>query len=246
MQVRPILGRINHAAMYWPLLVKLLFVHFTADFLLQFDFLARGKERHGLASWHVWVHVALHGVVAHALLQTWWITLVTVLTHGIIDAAKISLPEKASGRLFFYVDQAFHLGVVAAIWWFGRYGEYPLLPSWFEAWLLPITGAMVLTKPGKYLIGVFLSHWTPSSARRDFAFCGPGPLVGMAERLVVLLLVLPGWWPVALLTTVLKIGAQQVGPFRSSDAEVRRFDLIGDLASFSLAWIVALLVLRFA
>ena len=41
------------------LLVKLLFVHFTADYLLQFDFLAEGKKKYGLRSWHVWTHVAI-------------------------------------------------------------------------------------------------------------------------------------------------------------------------------------------
>ena len=232
--------------MYSPLLVKLLFVHFTADFLLQFDFLARGKERHGLASWHVWVHVALHGVLVHVVLQTWWITLVTLLTHGLIDAAKISMPETGKGRMWFFLDQAFHLAVVGVIWLIGQNAVYPALPAWFEAWLLPITGAVVLTKPGKYLVGVFLSHWTPSTARRDFPFCGPDPLVGMVERLVEFLLVLLGWWQAALLLSASKMVAQQTGRFRSPDAQVRRFDLIGDLASLGLAWAVALLAVQFA
>lgn len=232
--------------MYSPLLVKLLFVHFTADYLLQFNFLAQGKEKHGLASWHVWAHVALHGVVVHLVLQTWWITLVTLLTHGAIDAGKISLPDHGKGRLWFFVDQAFHLGVVGIIWWIGRHDVYPLLPDWFEAGLVPMTGAIVLTKPGKYMVGVFLSHWTPTNARRDFPFCGPGPLVGIAERLIVLALVMLGWWPVALVASLAKLASQQMGPFRSPDPQVRRFDLMGDLTSLGLAWVVALLVLQYA
>lgn len=232
--------------MYSPLLVKLLFVHFTADYLLQFDFLARGKEKHGLGSWHVWAHVAFHGILVHLVLQTWWITVVTLLTHGAIDAAKISMPEKGKGRLWFFLDQAFHLAVVGVIWLIGRNGEYPFLVDWFEAGLVPLTGAIVLTKPGKYMVGVFLSHWTPTTARRDFPFCGPGPLVGIAERLMVLALVMAGWWQAALLASLAKLASQQIGPFRSPDDQVRRFDLIGDLASLGLAWMVALLVLQYA
>jgi hypothetical protein len=104
----------------------------------------------------------------------------------------------------------------------------------------------VVTKPAKYMVGVFLTQWIPSHARRDFPFCGPGPLVGMAERLVVLVLVLSGWFPAAVLATVAKVVVQQIGPFRDPDPEVRRFDFIGDLTSLGLAWVVALLAAHYA
>lgn len=227
------------------LLVKLLFVHFTADYLLQFDFLAEGKKKYGLRSWHVWTHVALHGIVVHLVLQTWWITLATLITHGAIDAAKISMPDKGYVRRWFFVDQALHLLVVAVIWWIGREAMYPDLPLWFEANLVLITGIVVLTKPGKFMVGVFLSKWTPGMEALNFPFCGPGPIMGMAERLVVLALVLSGWGWYALTAALGKLAGTQVGPFSSSDRESRTFDLVGSLTSLALAGLTAWLVVRY-
>lgn len=227
------------------LLTKLLFVHFVADYLLQFGFLAEGKERHGLRSWHVWVHIALHGITVHLVLQTWWITLVTLVTHGMIDACKISFQGKTWKRTWFFADQALHLAVIAIIWWLGRGDTFPTLPEWLESNLVLITALMVMTKPAKYMVGVYLTGWTSDSMPGNLPFCGKGPVMGMIERVATVGLVASGWWMAALGAGVIKTGSLFIGPFRNEDAAGRRFDLVGTLVSLGVAWVAAWLILHF-
>jgi|GEM_PF-775949 len=224
------------------LLLKLLFVHFTADYLLQFGFLAEGKERHGLRSWHIWVHIALHGILVHLVLQTWWITLVTLTTHAVIDVGKVKLSGSGLNRFWFFLDQALHLSVVGVIWWIGRSDAFPGLPEWFEANLALITGLVVLSKPSKYMIGVYLTGWVAPSMPKATPFCDKGPVIGMAERMGTLLLVTwTGWWIPAVYAAG-KIIFSVAGPFKVEDPDRRRYALVGSLISLSLAWMVALLV----
>ena len=227
------------------LFIKLLFVHFVADYLLQFGFLAEGKERHGLRSWHVWAHVALHGLIVHLVLQTWWITAVTLITHGLIDACKISFQGKAWKRAWFFGDQALHLAVIGIIWWLGRGDMYPQLPQWLESNLVLITALIVMTKPCKYMVGVYLTGWTGESMSGNAPFCGKGPVMGMIERAVTLGLVVSGWWVVALGAGLAKTAALLIGPLRDDDQAGRTFDLVGTLVSLGTAWAAAWLVLQF-
>jgi len=226
------------------LLLKLLFVHFTADYLLQFGFLAEGKERHGLRSWHIWVHISLHGILVHLVLQTWWITLVTLLTHALIDVGKVKLSGSGLNRFWFFLDQALHLSVVGLIWWIGRADVYPALPVWMDANLALITGLIILSKPSKYMIGVYLTGWLAPSMTKASPFCDRGPLIGMAERMGTLLLVSwNGWW-IAAAYAVVKMMSSVIGPFKANNSDERRYTLVGSVLSLGFAWIISWLFLE--
>jgi hypothetical protein len=67
--------------------------HFVADFLLQTNWIAHGKERHEGWFWplavHILGHAALTLVIALALApRLWWLALVDLVVHGCIDRSK--------------------------------------------------------------------------------------------------------------------------------------------------------------
>ncbi len=226
------------------LLVKLLLVHFTADFLLQFSLLAEGKERHGLRSWHIWVHILIHGVLVHLVLQTPWITAATLITHAAIDVGKITLSDSRRMRSWFFLDQFLHLLVASVIWWIGRGEQYPLLPEFLETNLVVITGLVIVSKPLKYMIGVYLTGWlTPSMSKAD-PFCQRGAVVGMLERMGTFVSIVWGMWWIALGYAVLKIGSHLVGPTSVTDPERRKYTVTGSVLSLLCAWAVSWMALQ--
>jgi hypothetical protein len=67
--------------------------HFIADFLLQTNWIARGKERR--AGWfgplaiHVLIHTAFTLVIALVIApRLWWLALVDLVIHSCVDRAK--------------------------------------------------------------------------------------------------------------------------------------------------------------
>ncbi len=91
------------------LLFWLLFAHALADFPLQGDFLARGKD-HTTEFGRQWWHIALP---AHAMIHAGSVAIVThdvffgmveFVAHGLIDFLK------CDKRISVEVDQALHLG----------------------------------------------------------------------------------------------------------------------------------------
>lgn len=97
-------------------LLLLLFAgHALADFPLQGDFLAQGKNRH-TALGKVWwlyaltAHAAIHGGVVILLTGSAWLGLAEFVCHWIVDLVKcedsITLAE----------DQIFHI-ICKVLWW---------------------------------------------------------------------------------------------------------------------------------
>lgn len=74
-------------------LVIMTFKHFVADFVLQTNWIARGKERVQGWATPLAAHVAIHGVmtlmIALAFMPAlWWLALVDMAVHAVIDRGK--------------------------------------------------------------------------------------------------------------------------------------------------------------
>lgn len=98
-------------------LTVLLFLHALADFALQSDAMAKGKNRHikttpppgqkYMPCWHWWLsaHAAIHGGLIIVTLGVWWLGLIEFCAHFIIDFLKcdnVTNPNQ---------DQACHLSL---------------------------------------------------------------------------------------------------------------------------------------
>jgi hypothetical protein len=75
------------------ILLAFAFKHFVADFILQNNWIAHGKER--LEGWFMplMVHVLCHGALTLAIAlalapRLWWLAVVDLVIHGCIDRGK--------------------------------------------------------------------------------------------------------------------------------------------------------------
>jgi hypothetical protein len=90
------------------LLFAMLIGHALADYPLQADFLAQGKNRHTAVGreWWPWLlgsHCLIHGGFVWAITGSAWLGLAEFLAHGLTDFNKC---EKNIG---FHTDQTIHV-----------------------------------------------------------------------------------------------------------------------------------------
>lgn len=105
-------------------LLELLFLlavgHALADYPLQGDFLARAKEGRvpGVSpAVALFMHSLIHGGLVAYVVGIWWIGVLELVAHYLIDTAKLC------GSISFRTDQTLHLAcklvwAVIAVWGF--------------------------------------------------------------------------------------------------------------------------------
>lgn len=98
------------------ILFLLIFGHFLADYPLQGDFLARGKNRSNpipeVPFYQCLIaHAIIHGGVVAIITGVWWIGILEAICHGLIDDAK------CTKKINFNTDQALH--ILCKLIWFG-------------------------------------------------------------------------------------------------------------------------------
>ncbi len=96
--------------------VLLLAGHAVADYPLQGDFLAMGKNRakpSPLIPWYqaLGAHAAIHGGFVAVITGVWWLGVAEAVAHALIDDAK------CTGKIGFNTDQALHIAC-KALWVF--------------------------------------------------------------------------------------------------------------------------------
>ena len=88
--------------------------HALADFVLQNEVMAMGKNRHSnihqqkgpnFPAWPYWLgaHTLIHGAIVYLITQSLLLALLETLLHTLIDYLK------CEGKLNFHQDQALHL-----------------------------------------------------------------------------------------------------------------------------------------
>ena len=95
-------------------LFLLLAGHALADYPLQGDFLAKAKNRAapipGVPFYQaLGAHALIHGGVVAIVTGIWWLGLLEVIAHAVIDDAK------CTGKIGFNEDQFLH--VLCKLWW---------------------------------------------------------------------------------------------------------------------------------
>jgi len=216
------------------LFAKLILAHLIGDFLLQTSFLVKGKEKYKLGSWHVWAHVAIHGVLVHALLQTWWITLAIVITHAIIDAMKLTMQGDGDARRWFMFDQLLHVGVIVVVTAIAEQWSIAGGMDWVEANVIWLTAVVFLTKPASWFVAVAISCWDDSE--RSFpagSMHNAGAMIGTLERILVFLLTMVSAWNAIGIVLVAKalFYQRRLGP----DSGSARYVVAGTLLSVLMA-----------
>lgn len=92
---------------WYPLAFMLVLGHVLADYPLQGDFLAQGKNRNteiGKIFWPhaLFAHSMIHGGMVAIITGIWWLGVLEAFLHGLIDFLK------CENKISLNVDQALH------------------------------------------------------------------------------------------------------------------------------------------
>ena len=227
------------------LLIKLLLGHLIGDFILQPDGWVRDKELRKHRSPKLYFHVALHGLLAWLLifdLSFWLPAIIIVVSHFLIDLAKIHLQKPENRTTWFILDQSLHLAVIAGIWIIYETPQLDIAAFPHENALIILTAALFLTNPSSAIIKTTISHWTPDTFYTvSSSLPDAGKFIGYLERLLVLTFILYDHWE----AVGFLLAAKSVFRFgnlkESHDRKLTEYVLIGTLLSFGIAIAVALL-----
>lgn len=230
-------------------LIKLLIAHLMTDFILQpRSWIEERKLKH-FNSGKLYLHGGITALVAWLLIgwQYYLVAIIIFATHTIIDGWKSYQKDSTP---YFIIDQLLHLIVIFACWYFSFIEWKDILMSWkaftnnLPLWKL-IAGFLFVTYPAGIIIGQFTKEWSdkikqPDDAEKTESLVNAGKWIGIAERIIVLILVIQGQYAaIGLLVT-----AKGIIRFAEKDRQESKTEylVIGTLLSIGLAIITGLMV----
>ncbi|MGD9200049.1 MAG: DUF3307 domain-containing protein, partial [Chitinispirillia bacterium] len=97
--------------------LKILVAHFLSDFIFQPAQWVSEKDKNGLKSWHLYVHIAITLISLFVILmdfKLWKLIIIITLFHIVIDVVKSVF--KKTGIWVFVTDQSVHLITIVGAW----------------------------------------------------------------------------------------------------------------------------------
>lgn len=236
------------------ILVQLLLAHIVVDFFVQPRSWIEDRWGNHWRSRKLYAHALLAGIVPFIFLgslSNWPIVPVFVVTHLLIDGVRTRYEDNTRT---FIADQALHLTVIVIVWLFAfnTSASFDAMMTWLNGiWNDPRTalvllGAGMLTIPSSIFIGKLMRRWAPTDAGDDAreqagkegdrrGLEDAGRYIGIAERLMIFILVLAGQF------TVIGFVIATKSIFRLREGSERaEYYLVGSMLSFSIAIAVSL------
>jgi hypothetical protein len=229
-------------AIIW--LTKLILAHLLIDFILQPTKWIESRNQKHFRSGPLYLHGLITAFAAMLAIgyQYWIVVVVILVTHTLIDGWKSYHPNKTS---YFLADQALHLLVIAACWYFSFFNLTDIKAAWLEMntrnfWIL-VTAAIFLTNPSGILIGQLTKKWRDQIPNAD-SLGNAGKWIGIIERMIILVLVLHQQYA----SVGLLITAKSLLRFNEPNRQEEKTEylLIGTLISFSLAVVTGIIALE--
>lgn len=227
--------------------IQLILAHLFGDFILQPNSWVAEKENKKLKSRYLYLHVLIHTILSFIFLwntQLWWVAVLVGFSHFIIDAAKLSFQTAKSKKIWFFIDQALHIAVIAGVSFYFNEFNFDFLKN--QEILKIIMAALFLTTPASIFIKILLSSWTPVPETQNNiqteSLSSAGKYIGILERLLVFTFIVVNHWE----GVGFMVAAKSV--FRFSDLaqakhrKLTEYVLIGTLLSFGMAVLTGILI----
>lgn len=226
------------------ILFKLLIAHLIGDFFAQTNSSVKRKEKYKLKSTALYIHVLIHGVLAMIALwdfSLWYVAVIIMISHLLIDAAKLYATNKRNKRWIFLADQVAHIAVITVLWlWVdGKLMSFELeLP--YQFWML-ILCLIFLTAPVSIALKTFFTRWklSPKDSGID-SLKNAGKWIGMIERILIFIFIISGHFE----AVGFLLAAKSVFRFgdlnREDNMKLTEYVLIGTLLSFGIAILTGL------
>lgn len=225
-------------------LTKLLLSHLLTDFVLQPSAWVEQRNRKHFASGKLYLHALVTAAVAYILIgwQYWMVAIALLITHFIIDGWKSYRPQRTE---YFLIDQLLHLLVIVGCWLF-TFRDVDLfnrIGRWMNGdtrnWIV-LTAFVFVTSPAGILIGQLTERWSLRIEDPGNSLVNAGKWIGIAERVIVLILVLVNQYSaIALLVT-----AKGIIRFSEKDRQEIKTEylVIGTLLSIGIAIVTGMVV----
>ena len=232
-------------------LIKIFLAHLIGDFVLQPEAWVKAKSLHKIKSKFLYRHILVHTILLLIVLgfqpRYYLGILLIVITHFLIDLAKIYLQNDGNKRWVFFADQILHILVLlctANIYFPFSFVE---LPFRFNHIILLATALVLVTIVAAVIMQVVISRWDKLEEEAEIKSEGlekAGYYIGVLERLFVFgFIVLNHWEGVGFL-----LAAKSIFRFgdlsKAKDRKLTEYILIGTLISFGIAIAVAVGYLR--
>jgi Protein of unknown function (DUF3307) len=225
-------------------LVKLILSHLLTDFILQPAGWVEERSQKHFASLKLYLHALLTASLAYLFIgwRYWAVALVILITHFLIDVWKSYRPHSIQ---YFLLDQGLHLVVIFGCWlvtfqyWNILDDLRHRLDTDRDIWVA-LAGFVFVTAPAGILIGELTRHWSEKIDDPDNSLVDAGKWIGIAERVIVLVLVLQGQYSaIGLLIT-----AKGIIRFGEKDRQEIKTEylVIGTLLSIGIAIFTGLAV----
>tara|TARA_R110002072_G_scaffold152943_2_gene302596 strand:- start:400 stop:1101 length:702 start_codon:yes stop_codon:yes gene_type:complete len=230
------------------ILAKLLLAHLVGDFLLQPKSWVEEKEKKKSGSGKLYLHLLIHAALTLLALgfAQWPMVLAVVVSHGLIDAAKLHFQKQHNRTAWFFLDQFLHLMVILLVW-LNITANFAAAAELLENADLFIYAAAIffLTRPSAIIMAVVMKPWSSAIANDDKnSLSNAGKYIGMLERLFVFCFIVTHHWEAVgfLLTakSVFRFGDLK----KSKERKLTEYVLIGTMLSFGLAIVAGLLVVK--
>ncbi len=250
------------------LLIQLFLAHLLGDFFLQPDRWVQEKETKKWASGYLYLHILVHLVLLLTITgvlrsvgqveENFFYFLLPSLAiaggHGVIDGIKLSLQKANTKRQWFVADQALHLLLLLAVVLVYQETNINWALLFQTKHLVVATAVLFLLQPASVLIKSIISKWSPNAVAAaitrdpetnagagESSLENAGALIGILERLLILLFVLLGKWEgVGFL-----LAAKSVFRFgdlkEARDRNLTEYVLIGTLLSFGIAMVTGVI-----
>lgn len=240
-------------------LLKLIFSHLLADFVLQPASWVAHKEKYIYTSPIMYLHAILHGALAWLLVgqgSFWPFALVISASHLAIDITKAGLQKEypRQHKRWFLLDQLLHFIILLYVWMWYNWGalRFDLLP--FSLSWVKLTAYLFVTRPASVIMKIGISHWKiqadavvqpgrhEAMATEDAGgLSRAGAWIGVLERLLVLTFVITQHWEAVGFLLAAK-SVFRFGDLRNSkEVHMTEYILIGTLLSFGLAILTGIL-----
>lgn len=226
------------------LFLSLVLAHLVGDFLLQPTTWVKDKKKKKIKSKYLYYHVGLHFLLL--LITTQFDSdyflgvLFVVLSHFMIDCAKLYFEKKKTEKLWFFADQLLHLAVIAIVVYCYFPYEIPVSNLYSQENLALITALVLVTYVSAIVLKVLLSKWSDQLIKTDDTN-NAGKYIGILERLFIFFFVVMNFWEgigfLLAAKSIFRFGDLK----ESKDVRLTEYILIGTLLSFGLGILCAML-----
>ncbi|MGN7786220.1 DUF3307 domain-containing protein [Niabella sp. 22666] len=225
--------------------LKLMLAHLLGDFVFQPTSWVLDKKKHKILSPYLYAHIAVHAVLLAIVLQfdtQYWLgSLCILVSHYLVDWAKLELQGKWKEGYLFFADQLMHIAILLAVAAMYSNPGINWAVLFSSQYLLLLCAVIIVTYAASVSMRVIMDYWKVKDDEAADSLTRAGMYIGMIERLLVFLFVVLNQWSAIGFLIAAKSILRFSDLSKAKDRKLTEYIIIGTLLSIAIAIITGLL-----